>query len=334
MEINTYHKSAFFKWRINLFLLLSCLSIFFLGCSRAQKISITRQVLGTYITISVEDRDKDKDKAIKAVDSAFEEIERIESIFSVYKKESVVSKINRCEKVKLPDDVSSLLKKSKYFSEISGGAFDVTVYPLIELYRTAKKLNKIPSGKDIKERLKLVGYKNINFSKNIPVKEGTKLDFGGIAKGYASDKAVDVLKKAGIGAGIVACAGDIKVFGNKKFKIALANPRNKNKYITMFELKNKAVSTSGDYERYFFVDGKKIVHIVDPRTGYPSENCISATIITNSATDADALATAIFVLGPQKGLELIKKLKGTECLIIDTNKKIYKSKGLKNYEYK
>ncbi len=309
--------------------------IFLYGCSRGLKeFSETKLLMGTTVEIKV--LSYDEAIAKKSISDAFGEIARVENIFSVHKSASEISQLNKNGSAVVSDEVIQLIKKSNYFSEISAGAFDITVLPVIELWKNSKKKGKMPSPSEIKMAQKLVGWHNILINeKNKKItfaKKGIKIDFGGIAKGYAVDCAVEVLKKNGVKAGLVNAGGDIRCFGGKIWKIALQNPRDKNDFITVLKINAKAVTTSGDYERYFFLDKTKISHIINPLSGYSADESISSTIIADNAADADALATATYVLGPKNGLKLVQLYKVAECLIIDKERKIYKTTGFTQYE--
>ncbi|MDD5688464.1 MAG: FAD:protein FMN transferase [Elusimicrobia bacterium] len=305
------------------------------GCSVGVKeFSETRLLMNTTVEIKV--WMFDEGLARKSISAAFNEIARVENTFSVFKADSEIARLNKNGSGTVSDEVIQLVKVSKYFSELSDGAFDITVLPVIELWKNAKKNEKAPTKEEINNTLKLVGSGKIIIdekSKKISfAQKGVKIDLGGIAKGYAVDKAIEVLKKAGVQTGMINAGGNMGCFGKKVWSIALQNPRDKNSFITTLKIKNKAVSTSGDYERYFFLDKKKISHIINPLSGYSADNSISSTIITDNATDSDALSTATFVLGPKKGIELVKKYKNAECLIIDKEKRIFKSTGFSKYE--
>ncbi|MFA5779996.1 MAG: FAD:protein FMN transferase [Elusimicrobiota bacterium] len=318
-------------------------SIFLSGCpygtsvgrsAGGKEFSETKLLMGTTVEIKIWFFDEVLAK--KSISDAFDEIARIENIFSVYKPASEISQLNKNDSAVVSNEVIQLIKKSNYFSEISAGAFDITVLPIIELWKNSGKYGKMPSQSEIKMAKKLIGWRNILINeKNKKItfaKKGMKIDFGGIAKGYAVDRAVEILKKNGIKTGMVNAGGNIGCFGEKVFKVALQNPRDKNSFITVLKIKNKSVATSGDYERYFFLDKTKISHIINPLSGYPADESISSTILTDSATDSDALSTAAFVLGHKKGIELIRKYKNSECLIIDKEKNIYKTTGFASYE--
>lgn len=310
-------------------------AVFLFGCSLGIKeFSETKLLMGTTVEIKV--WAFDEALARKSISDAFDEIARVENIFSVYKPASEISQLNKNGSAVVSDEVIQLIKKSNYFSEISAGAFDITVLPIIELWKNSKKKGKMPSPAEIESAKKLVGWQNILIDeKNKKItfaKKGMKIDLGGIAKGYAVDCAVEYLKKNGVKTGMVNAGGDIRCFGGKVWKIALQNPRDKNDFITVLKISDKAVTTSGDYERYFFLDKTKISHIINPLSGYSADESISSTIIADNATDADALATATYVLGPKDGVKLVQLYKVAECLIIDKERKIYRTTGFTHYE--
>ena len=305
------------------------------GCGGGLKeFSDKRMLMGTVFEIKIFARDESS--AGKSISEAFDEISRLEKIFSVFIPDSEVSKLNGSGIDAVSSEMLELMKISKYYSEISAGAFDITVLPLIELWKNSKKEGKMPSTAAIEKAKKLVGSKKIFIdgkNKRITFAEkGMKVDFGGIAKGYAVDRAYELLKKNGVEAGMVNAGGNMRVWGDRVWNVALQNPRDKTEYVTVLRLKNESVATSGDYERYFFLDKKRVSHIINPLSGYSADKSISATIITKNATDADALSTAVFVLGPEKGIGLIEKIKNAECLVIDNKRKIHKSFEFDKYE--
>lgn len=305
------------------------------GCGGGLKeFSDKRMLMGTVFEIKIFARDESS--AGKSISEAFDEISRLEKIFSVFIPDSEVSKLNGSGIDAVSSEMLELMKISKYYSEISAGAFDITVLPLIELWKNSKKEGKMPSTAAIEKAKKLVCSKKILIdgkNKRITFAEkGMKVDFGGIAKGYAVDRAYELLKKNGVEAGMVNAGGNMRVWGDRVWNVALQNPRDKTEYVTVLRLKNESVATSGDYERYFFLDKKRVSHIINPLSGYSADKSISATIITKNATDADALSTAVFVLGPEKGIGLIEKIKNAECLVIDNKRKIHKSFEFDKYE--
>ncbi|PIW68396.1 MAG: thiamine biosynthesis protein ApbE, partial [Candidatus Omnitrophica bacterium CG12_big_fil_rev_8_21_14_0_65_42_8] len=319
-----------FKLRPYLFALKRC-GIFYLlililtGCGQVPSVKETRILMDTFCEISC--YGDSKDKSIAAIGAAFKEMERIEKVFSKFNKNSEVSNINRLaglEKVAASEEVFKLTEKSVYYSRISDGAFDITVAPLMEIWGFVRRHKSIPDKETIENALEGVGYKNIELDpKKLSVKflnKKTKIDFGGIAKGYAVDRAKDVLVSRGIKNGLVNLGGNIFALGsapgNKAWKIGVEDPRNKGKLLRSFELTNRAISTSGNYERFFEIGGKRYSHIINPLTGEPCQGIISVTVAADSAEQADGLSTAIFVMGEEKGLNLAKSIKGIKVLIL------------------
>jgi thiamine biosynthesis lipoprotein len=213
---------------------------------------------------------------------------------------------------------------------ISNGSFDITVQPILDLYtETFQNEKRPPTEEEVKEAQKRIDYRQIILTENqISIGPDQEITLGGIAKGYAVEKAVDILKSMGIKSALVNAGGNMRAIGKKPddlpWNIALKNPRNETEYLTMVYLDNNAIATSGDYERYFN-ENKTFHHIINPKTGYSATELISTTIVTENAFDADALSTTVFVLGKEKGLQLCESLENTSCLIITRNREIIKS---------
>jgi len=294
--------------------------------------------MDTLITITVVSASEDE--ADKAIDAAFSEIEKIEKLSDFYSPQSEITLINResgRSYVRVSPDILEMLKKALYVSENTGGAFDITIGPVTSLYDFHKKIK--PADHAIKSALHFVNYHNLLLDKNNSSaflrEKGMIVDLGGIAKGYTADKTVELLKQQGIHAGLVAVAGDIKAFGLKpdgtSWKIGIKNPDPKSAgddVIATIELTDMAISTSGDYERYFILDGKKYHHIIDPKTGYPAPSCRSVSVIAKNGVFTDSFATGIFVLGPEKGSKVLEKM-GFDGVIIDNRGKIYVTPGIR-----
>ena len=284
--------------------------------------------MDTVVSISVVSHATDA--AEKAIDATFAEIDRFGNLINFYDEKSELSEINRnagIQKIKVSPETLDLIEKAVAVSEKSGGAFDPTIGPVVKLYDFMNK--KKPTHDEVGSALRLVNYRDVMIDKTGKTvflkKRGMMLDLGGIAKGYAADLAVASLIRSGIRAGLVSIAGDIRTFGlkpdKKPWAIGIKNPRQtseKDEIIATIGLSDRAISTSGDYERYFMNDGKRVHHILDPRTGYPATACRSVSIVTDKAVNTDAFSTAVFVLGPEKGMILIKEL-GMEAMIIDSN---------------
>jgi thiamine biosynthesis lipoprotein len=298
----------------------------------------TRPSMYTVVSITVVSASEDQ--ARKTINASFDELDRLATLLNFYSDASEISMINRHagdKPVKVSRDTLDILEKAVYVSEMTEGAFDVTVGPLVKLWDIQHKV--IPDRKSIEEKLQIVGYKNIVIDKAASTvfikRKGGQIDLGGIIKGYAVDKVVGVLHKNGIKSGVVTVGGEIRALGRKpdgtSWLLGVQNPRQKgpdDQVIATLELSDKALSTSGDYIRYFEKDGVRYHHLLDPKTGYPSHQCGSATIVADDNTTTDGFSK-LFILGPEKGLAVAKKL-GFDVLFIDCKGQIVMSDGLKN----
>jgi FAD:protein FMN transferase len=288
------------------------------------------------------------ENASQAMNAAFAEMERVNSLLNNYNPESEVSAINKnagLAPVEISIDTFAALKAAIKFGDISGGAFDVTIGPLLELWGFATD----ETGKGIKEpdyyllmEIKsFVDYKalEINSSGNDKFvrrtawlkKHGMRIDVGAFSKGYTSDMAIKVLKKCGIKSALIAAGGTICAIGTKPdsspWRVGIKHPRKENSFLTVVSLKDRSVSTSGDYEKFYKKEGKRRTHIIDPRTGMPLEKMQSVTVIAGSGVESDALSTALFVLGPVEGIKLAEGLQDVEALIVSGDGIIYFSGG-------
>ena len=319
------HKSAVILLSVIIFLSLALSS-----CGRSDRriVQQTKVLMGTTIQIKVSiARGENTKKTRGAIDKAFREIRRIEDIFSVYKPESEISRINKLrknEKLQISSDAFSLIQRSLELSEKTEGAFDITVKPLVDLWDKAKHVKRAPSDKEIRSALDHVGYKNIVLDKQTSTilfkREEMSLDFGAIAKGYATDMAVKVLKDSGINNAVIRAGGNIYCLGSKSekemWRVGAQHPRDKNRIFLQIKLKDEAIDTSGDYEKYFMLDGKRYSHVIDPRGGYPvGDVVVSSTVITSDAATADALATAFLILG-SKGVTIAESMNGVDAILV------------------
>jgi len=293
--------------------------------------------MGTVIEITL--IGEDEESAEKAALQAFQEIKRIEHLMSPWIESSDVSRINRSagqECVKVSPETIEVIKKAKEISELSEGGFDITVGPLTQLWRMAREKGIPPSTKELKKNFDLVNFRYVmvNPEGNVLLKKrGMAIDLGGIAKGYAVDKAFEFLRTLGYKNLIVNAGGDLRVGGSKfdqPWLIGIQDPRASQKIMARISVSDTAIATSGDYEKFFIYQGKRYHHILDPRNGFPAEGCQSVTIICKEGTRADALATAVFVLSPEKGYSLCQKLEGLGCLIVGKEGKIIFSPILKD----
>jgi len=328
------------KFKALIFLLL----IFFIsGCGK-KEYSKVEFLMDTIVEIKV--YHKSKAKAQEAINSSMEEMRRIEQKMSYFLPGSEVSRINKealLERGKesplaegwipVSDELLSLLRESVLLSELTKGCFDITIYPLWKIWKFEGENLEVPDEKEIKKGLQLVGYNNIIIEngKIKFVKRGMGIDLGGIAKGYAVDAAIRVLKKKNINSAMVNAGGDMYVLGKKQgkpWRIGIRYPRREREILGTIEIEDRAIVTSGDYERFFFSGGKRYHHIINPKTGYPADECQSVTIVAKEATFADGLATGIFVLGPKEGMALIENLEGVEGVIVNKEGDVSASSGL------
>ncbi|MFA4993387.1 MAG: FAD:protein FMN transferase [Candidatus Omnitrophota bacterium] len=272
----------------------------------AQLYRNNRLLMGTFWEVISPDKE--------ASSIVFLEAERIENLLSKYILNSEISRLNRTGRLSLSPDTFYIIKKAKEFWQDSDGAFDITVAPLVDIWGFSSQRYRVPDEGLIKTTLKLVGCDKIILHEENNVVEfkfpGMKIDLGAIGKGFAVDRAVNKLKENNIDNCLINAGGQIYALGEKSgspWKIAIQNP-SKPEISATLELKDKSASTSGDYEQFFFEDGKRYCHIIDPKTGYPVTSEISSvTVIADSGLEADALSTAIFVLGKKRGEELLKK---------------------------
>ena len=302
------------------------------------EVEVSRFALGTTITLILETDDIGQQHVI--IDAVYNEIERLERLLSSYRYDSQLSHLNRngaiSGKIR---EFKEILVESRRFSLLSNGAFDITVKPVLDLFYICHMYERRrPTGEELENAFKLVGYQGIRIHDQEIVleKPGMGVTLDGIAKGYIIDKAINVLLQFGISRAFVNAGGDVRVIGerarNVPWKVALRDPRDESDCIAIVHLNNKAIATSGDYTQYFFSD-RKAHHIVDPRTGLSAVGLISATIVTDRAMDADALATTVMVLGQAEGVELIERLPHTEALIVTKNREILKSSGFDEVAY-
>lgn len=284
---------------------------------KGKMVESTRFLMGTVVQIKIPVGPRDDEAIVRqAIDKAFDEIRRVEAVFSVFREDSEASRINRLkagEKLRLSGEAYGLIKRSVEYNKKTEGVFDITIKPLVDLWASHKKYETLPTEIEIKEAMAKVGSRYIvldDSDKAISFKkEGLSLDLGGVAKGYATDRAISILKKSGVTNAIVNSGGDMYCLGRKSarelWKVGIQHPRKKAEVFLELHLENRAIDTSGDYEKYFLLNGKRYSHIIDPRTGYPiGDNTVSATVIADDSTTADILATALAILGPD-GLKIV-----------------------------
>ncbi len=269
----------------------------------------------------------------------FDEMERLENRFSRDQAGSEILALNRGAgkgPVGVSPETIDLLEQAIYFADLSQGAFDPSIAPLLELWGFSDGNYRVPPESEIEALLPLIDYTQVKTDRSRQeislLREGVCLDLGAIAKGYIVDRGLDRLRREGIGEGFIDAGGDIGIVGPKPdgqpWRIGIRHPREKEKILAVIPLTSGAVATSGDYERMFEEGGQRYHHILDPHTGYPANRLLSATVVASTATEADALSTALFVLGPEEGLKLIESLAGVEAILITPGLEIIVSSGL------
>ena len=278
------------------------------------------------------------------IDMAVAETKRIENLISDWIPTTQISEVNKnagIKPVKVNNEVFELVERSLKISEITDGAFDISYASMDKIWKFDGTMTTMPTKEAIKKSVEKIGYKNIILDKKeqtIFLKiAGMKLGVGGIGQGYIADKIKDLLFLNGCISGIINVSGDINAWGKqpdgKLWTIGIVNPLNKNKIFATFPLEDSAVETSGSYEKYVIFDGIRYSHIIDPRTGYPAKGVVSVSVFAKQTEIADALATGIFVMGVEVGLDLINQIKGIECIIVDDQGKIHSSNGIDVKKY-
>jgi thiamine biosynthesis lipoprotein len=278
--------------------------------------------------------------AEECIDDAVKEISRIEKLFTTFNESSQTNLINQnagVRPVKVYKEVIDLIERSKKISALTQGAFDIT-YGSIDkrLWNFDKTMTSLPDPETAKKLVRLINYRNVILDKNnctVFLKEkGMRIGFGGIGKGYAAEKAKSLLQKRGVKSGIINAAGDLTAWGyqpdGKPWTIGIADPNTVRQSFSFLEVTNTSIATSGNYEKFITIDGKKYSHTIDPKTGLPVRGIKSVTIICPNAEIADAMATPVMIMGIKTGLNMINQMKGIGVIIIDDNDNIYTSKNI------
>ncbi len=298
------------------------------------------RLMGNRFEISVVADADDEGWANNCIDSAILEIQRIEKLLTTFDESSQTNKINQyagLAPVRVSKEVFDLIGRSIRISEITQGAFDIT-YGSIDkrLWNFDKKMTSLPSKTIAKKFVRLIDYRNVILDHQnctVLLKErGMRIGFGGIGKGYAAERAKRLLKQNGVEGGIVNAAGDLTTWGfqpdGKPWTIGIVSPDKSNLPFSYLNVSGLAVATSGDYEKFVMIDGKKYSHTIDPKTGLPVHGIKSVTVISSNAEIADAMATPVMIMGVKTGLDLINQMKDMACIIINEQDKIYTSSNI------
>jgi len=316
---------------------LYCLLSF--GQSRQTDVTVkkTLKLMGTRFEITVVA--PNEEIGYINIDEAVSEIERIERLISSWDEKSETSLINKnagIKPVKVSRELFNLIERAIKISEITDGAFDITYASMDQIWKFDGSMDKKPTADEIKNSVAKVGYQKLvldaeNATVFLPEK-GMKIGFGAIGKGYAADKAKDLLVSKEVKGGIINASGDLTTWGTKvtgeKWLVGIANPLSKDKVFSWLPVVESSVATSGNYEKYIIIDGEKYSHIIDPRTGYPTKGINSVSIFAKQAELCDALATAVFTMGRDVGLHMINQIDGVEAVIVDSENKVHRSSGI------
>lgn len=319
----------------NVFLIVSLFSVGLLFAQEPYK--RTLKLMGSRFDITVVA--KDPVEANEYIDLAVNEITRIEQLISSWDANSQTSEINRnagMKPVKVDAELFDLIQRSIGISKLTDGAFDISYASMDKIWKFDGSMTAMPSADSIKASVEKVGFQNIVLDKESSTVflklKGMKIGFGAIGKGYAADKAKDLLISKGVVSGIINASGDMNTWGKQpdgsEWKVAITNPMDKNKVFALLPITNGAVVTSGNYEKYVTFNDVRYTHIIDPRSGYPATGIISVTVFAPKAELADALATSVFVMGIEVGLNRINQLPKVECIIIDEKGNIITSKNI------
>ena len=273
------------------------------------------------------------------IDLAVEEIRRIEHLISSWDSTSQISAVNRAagrHPVVVDQELFDLLQRSVGISRLTDGAFDVTYASVDKLWHFDGTMTAMPDSADIRTSVARIGYGKITFdatARTVFLPEaGMKIGFGAIGKGYAADRARALLEERGVRAGIINASGDLTAWGKQPdgsdWMVAITNPLNKARAFAWLPVDNRAVVTSGDYEKYVTFNGVRYAHIIDPRTGYPATGIVSATVFAPRAELADALATAVFVLGTETAIDLVNQIPAVDVIVVDVANRVHTSSGI------
>ncbi|SFG34710.1 thiamine biosynthesis lipoprotein [Desulfotomaculum arcticum] len=311
------------------------------GCSGNSEIPVEKQgfYMGTVVTVKAYGQ-----KAQRAADEGMKRIKDLQDKMTSHAPDGEIHQLNASAGngawVPLSSDSIYVLKTALKYAQLSQGSFDVTIGPLVQSWGSFTQNPQIPSPTELDRINKLINYRDMEINEKEKTarlkKTGQMVDLGGIAKGYAGDEVIKIFKAYGIESAFVNLGGNVVVLGEKPdgspWNVGIQNPGAQDGgCIGVLEIKDKAVVTSGDYERYFEEGGVRYHHILDPQTGYPSKSgLISVTIVAETSIDADALSTAAFVLGLAEGLELVQSLEGVEAIFITGDRQVHITPGLKD----
>lgn len=305
----------------------------FSGCEEKKDMTEHKKdvfAMDTYMMLKVYGENGDK-----VLMRAKKEIKELEGLFSVTDEKSDISRINKDGTAQTAEDTSNLIRKSLEYSELTEGALDITVYPVLREWGFTTGQYHIPDDSTVKELLKKVSYKNITVNDGtVTLAKNAEIDLGSVAKGYTSDRLCELFRNEGITSALVNLGGNVQAVGKKPdgsmWRVGVEDPKDNSNIVCTLEIEDKAVITSGNYERFFTGDdGRNYWHIIDPKTGRPADNgLISVTITGDSGTQCDALSTALFVMGTEKAMKFLSEHTEIDAVLIDNDMKVYITEGI------
>ena len=291
--------------------------------------------MDTYMTVTAYGA-----KAQEAVDEAEAEIQRLDELLSTGNEESEIAQLNQNKSAILSEDAGYLVERALELNKETDGAFDIAIYPVMEAWGFPTQNYQVPTADTLESLLKLADASQIIYDENSRKisfgREGMKIDLGGIAKGYTSSRIMDIYKENNISSGLVNLGGNVQALGTKpdgsKWRVAVQSPDDTEDYLGILSVEDKAVITSGGYERYFEQDGKTYHHIINPKTGYPAENGLtSVTVVSEDGTLADGLSTSLFIMGKEEAIEFWKAHSEEFDIIMLTDEgKLYVTEGIQD----
>jgi len=294
----------------------------------------TRVLMGTEVTVEFMEPGAGEGDAL--LEAVFTEFHRPDQMMNPWNEDSVLARVNRdafARPVTVPAEMVTVLERALHYSRLSGGAFDVSFAAAAQYYDFRR--GRAPSQAERKQGVRAIDYRSVELDTQAAtvrfLRPGMALDFGGIAKGFAVDRGIAVLRAAGVEAAVVSAGGDSRMLGDlgdRPRMVGIRHPRQQGEYVAIIPLSHTAISTSGDYERFFERDGVRYHHILDPATGDSARAVLSASVIAAQAMDSDALSTTVFVLGVERGLALVNRLPGVDAIIIDGQGRLHYSAEL------
>lgn len=292
-------------------------------------------IMGTVVRVELWHEDAQAARA--AVAAVIEEMHRVDRKMSPYKEDSELSRINReaaKDPVPISDEMAAIIARAIEFSELSGGAFDITFSSVGYLYDYRRHIH--PTDEQIAKALPGINYRHLELDRKHKTlrfaREGVRIDLGGIAKGWAVDRSIGILEKRGIAHAMVMAGGDTRLLGDKRgrpWNVGIRDPRRRDAVAVVLPLADTAFSTSGDYERFFIEDGVRHHHIINPKTGKSATGVRSVTVIAADATTTEGLTKGVFVKGPKEGLQWIASLRNVEAIVIDASGEMHVTAGLR-----